>query len=153
MVSREVKELYNKVVKFMNNDLDTRDLSGNYKNYIIKTFNDKSGEKIVEISITRNWPSFVSYWFDYNRSWYEKLNNREIDYVNGMKFQINNKYVPVCVNLVSKISRENEQSMFNNFTEMKLEYIDCIFDKYYENSLTFPESMQFKNCIFMEDSK
>lgn len=61
MVSREVKELHNKVVEFMNNDLDTRDLSGNYKNYITKTFNDKSGDKIVEISITRNWPSLVVY--------------------------------------------------------------------------------------------
>ncbi len=153
MVSREVKELYNKVVEFMNNDLDTRDLSGNYKNYIIKTFNDKSGDKIVEISITRNWPSLVVYWFDYNRSWYEKLNNREIDYVNGMKFQMNNKYVSVRVNLVSQISRENGRSMFNNFSEMKLEYIDCIFDENYKINLSIHDTMEFKNCIFMKDSK
>ena len=153
MVSREVKELYNKVVEFMNNDLDTRDLSDNYKNYIIKTFNDKSDDKIVEISITRNWPSLVVYWFDYNRSWYEKLNNREIDYVNGMKFQMNNKYVSVRVNLVSQISRENGRSMFNNFSEMKLEYIDCIFDENYKINLSIHDTMEFKNCIFMKDSK
>ena len=62
---------------------------------------------------------------------------------------MNNKYVSVRVNLVSQISRENGRSMFNNFSEMKLEYIDCIFDENYKINLSIHDTMEFKNCIFI----
>lgn len=151
MVSYEVAKFCNEVIKFMNNDLDTRDFTNHYDDDLIKTFNEECGNVILKISLTNNRPDMGCYWFDYNRVWWKKQTATDLEFIKKMVFQLNNKHISLIVFIHSTLSGGGV-TMFNN-TDMKIEYINCVFNKGINSNQNAYETIIFTNCEFMGDSK